>query len=62
MTISIRLARPEDVPALEELISASVRKLSLPYYDERQIDEALIHVFGVDSQLIQDQTYFAAQN
>lgn len=62
MTIRVRLALPEDTPALEELIAASVRELSIPYYDQGQIDSALAHVFGIDSQLIQDGTYFAAEN
>jgi len=32
------------------------------YYSSEQIEGALGIVFGVDSQLIQDQTYFVAQN
>ncbi|MEG5159939.1 GNAT family N-acetyltransferase [Microcoleus sp. AT3-A2] len=32
------------------------------YYTSEQIEGALGTVFGVDSQLIQDQTYFVAQN
>lgn len=62
MSIVIRLAAMEDVPALQELIISSVRALSLPYYDEDQIEGSLTHVFGVDSQLIQDGTYFVAEN
>ena len=61
MSISIRLAAVEDIPALQELISVSVRVLSAPYYDCRQIESALIHVFSADRQLIQDETYFVAE-
>ena len=61
MEITIRLAAMEDVPALQELIAESVRTLSLPYYSKREIDSALIHVFGVDRQLIHDETYFVAE-
>ena len=50
-----------EVPALEELIAASVRTLSVGYYSSEQIESALIHVFGVDTQLIADGTYFAAE-
>ena len=50
-----------DIPALQNLIDASVRALSLPYYNQEQIDSALASVFGVDSQLIQDETYFVAE-
>jgi GNAT superfamily N-acetyltransferase len=51
----------EDIPALQGLIVASVRSLSLPYYSAREIDSALVHVFGVDRQLINDATYFVAE-
>ena len=61
MPITIRLAAMEDVPALQELIVASVRSLSLPYYSAREIDSGLMHVFGVDRQLIHDATYFVAE-
>ena len=61
MPITIRLASQEDIPALTELIDESVRTLSLAYYDRQQIESALAHIFGVDSQLIQDQTYFVAE-
>ena len=59
--IKIRQATTEDVPALQRLIDASVRVLSLPYYDREQIESSLTNVFGVDSQLIQDGTYFVAE-
>ncbi|MCM3902313.1 MAG: GNAT family N-acetyltransferase [Pyrinomonadaceae bacterium] len=61
MTITIRRAAMGDVPALQELIAASVRTLSLPYYNAQEIDSALTYVFGVDRQLIQDATYFVAE-
>lgn len=61
MALTIRLAAMEDVPALQELIAESVRTLSLSYYSEREIDSALLHVFGVDRQLIHDATYFIAE-
>jgi GNAT superfamily N-acetyltransferase len=51
----------DEVPALEALIAASVRGLSIGYYSPEQIESALIHVFGVDSQLIADGTYFVAE-
>lgn len=57
----IRLATDADIPALESLIAASVRGLSRTYYSVGQIESALIHVFGVDSQLIEDGTYFVMQ-
>ena len=50
-----------DIPALEELIRESVSVLSAEYYTSRQIASALSHVFGVDTQLIVDETYFVAE-
>ena len=57
----IRLAKMKDIPALQELIPQSVRVLSALHYSSSQIESALIHIFGVDSQLILDGTYFVAE-
>jgi hypothetical protein len=59
--IRLRLAVPEDVPVLRELIDASVRGLQTQDYTPAQIEGALKTVFGVDSQLIADGTYIVAQ-
>lgn len=58
----IRLATIEDIPALGELIPQSVRLLSIGLYTPQQIESALIHVFGVDTQLIIDQTYYVVES
>ena len=60
-SIRIRQATTSDIPALQRLIDASVRALSSPYYNQEQIESSLTNVFGVDSQLIQDETYFVAE-
>lgn len=60
MNVIIRLATMDDIPALQDLIRESVRGLSGPYYSAEQIESALEHVFGVDTQLILDGTYFVA--
>jgi GNAT superfamily N-acetyltransferase len=59
--IRLRLAVPEDVPVLRELIDASVRCLQAEDYTPAQIEGALKTVFGVDSQLIADGTYIVAE-
>ena len=59
--IRLRLAVPEDVPVLRELIDASVRGLQIKDYTPAQIEGALQTVFGVDSQLIADGTYIVAE-
>ena len=59
--VTLRLATPADLPALAELIPASVRELSRGFYTPEQVDSAIRHVFGADTQLIADGTYFAAE-
>ena len=59
--IHLRLAVPEDVPVLRDLIDASVRGLQTQDYTPAQIEGALKTVFGVDSQLIADGTYIVAE-
>jgi GNAT superfamily N-acetyltransferase len=58
MSFVIRLAMMEDVPKLLELVEASVRGLQREDYSPTQIDASIGSAFGVDRQLIEDQTYF----
>jgi len=62
MDIKFRLATSYDVPALQELIALSARGLSIGYYSAEQIESAVSHAFGVDSQLISDGTYFIVED
>ena len=55
---SLRRAEPGDIPSLQALIARSGRGLSSPYYTPEQAEAMTRHVFGVDSQLIEDGTYF----
>lgn len=54
----IRIAQPGDVARLQQLIVRSARGLSAGYYTPGQTEALLRYVFGVDTQLIEDQTYF----
>lgn len=58
---TVRLASLEDITDLQKLIQESVRVLSAPYYSSPQIHSALTYIFGVDTQLILDGTYFVAE-
>jgi GNAT superfamily N-acetyltransferase len=58
---SLRLAREEDVTAIEMLIRISCRALQLSHYSEAQINGAIGSVFSVDYQLISDRTYFVVE-
>jgi GNAT superfamily N-acetyltransferase len=52
-----RLATPGDMPALQRLMTAAIREL-LPQFLTPEKVEASFAVMGVDSQLIEDGTYF----
>ena len=60
MSIALRVAQFEDVPALRELIARSIRTLGAADYSAAQIEAALAGAFGVDTTLIRDGTYFVA--
>jgi N-acetylglutamate synthase-like GNAT family acetyltransferase len=61
MNLNIRKATVEDIPALNDLIHHSVSILGSKYYTAKQIASALSYIFGVDTQLILDGTYFIAE-
>jgi GNAT superfamily N-acetyltransferase len=61
MNLTLRQAVPADIPALCVLIDASVRGLQAADYTPAQIEGALQTVYGVDSQLIADGTYFVVE-
>jgi len=55
-----RLATPDDMPALQRLMTDSIRAL-LPAFLSPEKVEASFAVMGVDSQLIEDGTYFVVE-
>ena len=61
MNFRIRCAVLADVPVLAALIDASVRGLQPHDYTPAQIEGALAQVYGVDTQLIADGTYFVVE-
>jgi GNAT superfamily N-acetyltransferase len=61
MSISLRKAVSADITRLREVIEASVRGLQAEDYSPSQIEAALKTVYGVDSQLIADESYFVAE-
>lgn len=62
MDYSIRKAKLDDRAVIERLIEASARGLSLEDYSAQQIEAALATVFGVDTSLILDETYYVAES
>jgi GNAT superfamily N-acetyltransferase len=55
-----RLASHEDGPALVALMEAAITQLQKPYLDDRQI-AASRAIMGIDTQLIDDGTYFVVE-
>jgi GNAT superfamily N-acetyltransferase len=61
MHVTTRPATFNDIPVLQELIAQSVRGLSKGYYTHIQIESAIKYIFGVDTQLLTDGTYYVAE-
>ena len=61
MNFIVRKAGLDDKPAIARLIEMSARELSRQEYSDEQIEAAIANIFGVDSDLIYDETYFVAE-
>jgi N-acetylglutamate synthase-like GNAT family acetyltransferase len=57
----IRKAVPDDIRVLTPLIASSVRALQVGDYTAAQIEGALGIVYAVDSQLVNDGTYYVVE-
>ena len=62
MLHTLRLANSTDIPALRALIRASAHALSAGFYSPAERDAAIEYVFGVDTTLIVDGTYFVVES
>ena len=60
--MALRTATAADVPALDSLIARSGRALSAGFYTPAQAEAITTHVFGVDTQLIADGTYYVIEH
>lgn len=61
MSFAVRLAELTEVDVLAMLIDRSVRELQHRDYSPAEIELALKTVYGVDTQLIIDRTYFVVE-
>lgn len=59
--VALRPATLDDVPAIEALIARSARTLAIKHYTQEQIEAALLGAWGVDTELIDDGTYFVGE-
>jgi len=57
----VRAAIHDDVARLNTLIARSARALSVGFYTPEQIDAAIAYVFGVDTGLVDDGTYYVVE-
>ncbi len=57
----LRPARHDEIPELEALIALSARGLSRDDYSNEEIETCVAHVFGVDTELVDDGTYYVAE-
>lgn len=62
MAYNIRLATLEERSRIQQLIAESTRGLSREHYSDAQIEAALATIFGVDTSLIEDRTYFVVED
>ena len=56
-TLTLRLARRDDLQALKALMDAAISENQKPFLDENQIASSRA-IMGLDTQLIDDGTYF----
>jgi GNAT superfamily N-acetyltransferase len=61
MAYQLRAATRADQGALQTLIARSARELGAQDYSREQIEGALRGAFGVDTQLIDDASYFVVE-
>lgn len=58
--MKLRLARRDDLEALQSLIDAAIAELQRPFLTDSQI-KASRAIMGIDTQLIEDGTYFVVE-
>jgi GNAT superfamily N-acetyltransferase len=60
VSLKLRLAVPEDLPALRDLMSAAIGELLNPFLSPQEV-AASFEIMGLDSQLVADGTYFLVE-
>ncbi len=62
MKHNLRLAQVSDSDGISNLIKLSARELGGKFYTSQTIESALKGAFGLDSQLIEDQSYYVIES
>jgi predicted N-acetyltransferase YhbS len=60
--LPIRVATRADVPAIEEVMRASMAALGSAFYDARQTASAVRYIATADPDLVDDGTYFVVED
>ncbi|KAJ4381359.1 hypothetical protein N0V86_003708 [Didymella sp. IMI 355093] len=55
---AFRPATMDDIPALQQMIGESLRALGKGYYTDAELDGSIGFLFGPDTVLIRDRTYY----
>jgi GNAT superfamily N-acetyltransferase len=55
--LNLRLAKESDIPKIKSLMERAIRELQRDYLTDAQIEASFV-AMGLDTQLIEDQTYF----
>jgi GNAT superfamily N-acetyltransferase len=61
VTLTSRLATPEDIPELVQLMEMAIGELQRDFLDDAQIESSRA-IMGLDNQLIDDGTYFVVES
>jgi GNAT superfamily N-acetyltransferase len=61
VSLKLRLAVPEDLPALSGLMNAAIGELLNPFLPPDEV-AASFEIMGLDSQLVADGTYFVVED
>ena len=61
ITLNHRLAAHADIPELRGLMNAAIGELLKPFLSPDEI-AASFHVMGLDTKLIEDETYFVIES
>ncbi|MGB3589716.1 MAG: hypothetical protein WBA23_24425 [Tunicatimonas sp.] len=61
MTFTTRQATVSDIILLNQLAQLSVRQIGGKYYSAQQVESSLKYLFGIDTLVVTDGTYYIAE-
>lgn len=57
----LRLALPDEIEAIDDLMKQTTRDIFPRYYDANQTEASVAYISAVDPMLIEDRTYFVIE-